>query len=376
MKRKLFWFYALIVMFLVTSCSTEKPGLNPTYKEWEIPDIPFPLAEPGPYYTGRMDYTFVDQTRNNRQIHVEIWYPAVETTDKNGKTIRYEAKPDKSGAPYPLILTEHRAGNWIFEDHLATHGFITAVITVPDHGAYTEWDFQMIDWPRDFLASLDQLASQPLKELKGMVDTDHVGVVGYSFGGDIALTLSGVRIDPENYLIFCNHPPEITSIFGGADWYHGIVCKLAGKWDEFFSLVGEKITSSDKGLWQPITDERIVAVMPMAPSGTWLYGEDGLSSANRPLLMIASTEDEFIPYQAETAFLFEHLGSPQKALITFVGQSHMTTVTDEAQVNRLKHFTVAFFGYQLQNRENYKMYYSEEFISQFPDLFWGVYGGN
>jgi hypothetical protein len=40
---------------------------------------------------------------------------------------------------------------------------------------------------------------------------------------------------------------------------------------------------------------------------------------------------------------------------------------------RIKHFVTAFFGYYLQGREAYPKYFSEDFVSQFDDLFWGVY---
>ena len=58
-----------------------------------------------------------------------------------------------------------------------------------------------------------------------------------------------------------------------------------------FQEKGDKIATSENGLWQPLTDGRILAVMPMALSGTWLYGERGLASADRPVLVISPTED-------------------------------------------------------------------------------------
>ena len=75
-----------------------------------------------------------------------------------------------------------------------------------------------------------------------------------------------------------------------------MTCSLVGKWDEFTQFAGEEITNFGDGLWQPLTNNRIRAVMPMASSGTWLYGERGLAMAEKPMLILSSSEDELIPY--------------------------------------------------------------------------------
>ena len=222
MKRIRILIMTALVIILFAGCNPA----NTTPKSWVIPDSPFPFSQPGPYTAGWQEFWITDNSRG-REIQVAIWYPAIKETDPAGKVISYDAKPDKSDAPYPLILTEHRSGSWIFEDHLVTHGFVMAVIKVPDHANTDSWDSQMINWPGDFLFSLDQIASDPPASLKGMIDTDHVGATGYSFGGDISLTLAGARIDPAAYLAHCEKRPVLVSKFGGADGYHSGTCNLA-----------------------------------------------------------------------------------------------------------------------------------------------------
>jgi hypothetical protein len=39
----------------------------------------------------------------------------------------------------------------------------------------------------------------------------------------------------------------------------------------------------------------------------------------------------------------------------------------------MRHFATAFFGYYLQGREDYAEYFSEDFVTQFDDLAWGLY---
>lgn len=56
--------------------------------------------------------------------------------------------------------------------------------------------------------------------------------------------------------------------------------------------VNKAINTSDDGLWQPLSNKRIHAVMRMASEGWWLFGERGLANADRPDLVIAATNDE------------------------------------------------------------------------------------
>ena len=63
-------------------------------------------------------------------------------------------------------------------------------------------------------------------------------------------------------------------------WWIDYICMMDITWDEFVILAGPAITTSADGLWQPMTDARIKAVMPMAPEGAWLFGERGLAGRN------------------------------------------------------------------------------------------------
>ena len=148
--------------------------------------------------------------------------------------------------------------------------------------------------------------------------------------------------------------------------YLDIACTLAQTWDEFTVHVGEISTSSEAGLWQPVTDERILAVMPKAGDGTWLIGERGLAVADCPISLIQATEDS--PYQPiEAEFIFRHYGSPEKSMISFVGFTHSMVYSPDPAW-RMKHFAVAFFGYHLQGREDHTYYFFKEFVKQFDDL--------
>ena len=183
--------------------------------------------------------------------------------------------------------------------------------------------------------------------------------------------MSGVRIDPEFYLNQCAEAPMMDPPLDS--YWLNYYCRLAGQWDDFAALAGEEITTSDDGLWQPISDSRIRAVAPLAPDGAWLYGQRGLAAVELPTLIIVGTEDTISSYSMESVYIYEHLGTPDKVLISYIGEDHMMAFDTEPSA-RMNHFVTAFFGYFLQGRADYAEYFSEDFVAQFDDLAWGVYG--
>jgi predicted dienelactone hydrolase len=139
--------------------------------------------------------------------------------------------------------------------------------------------------------------------------------------------------------------------------------------------MGVSATTSEDGLWQPLTDPRIRAVMPSSPEGAWLYGERGLATADLPMLIIAPTQDEYTPYEVEMTFIYEHLVNSDRSMISYVDLKHMM-ILDSRISPQIRHFATAFFGYHLQGKQAYADYFSESFVTQFEGLAWGVYEGN
>jgi predicted dienelactone hydrolase len=364
------WVCRAVVLTVLAWSSVVSVGSQVETEEAVQPPA-FALADPGPYATGTRNYTFVDTSRNNRQVRVTMWYPAVVATDETGRSLRRNAPLDTSGAPYPLVLTGTNSGTYLFKSHLASYGFVMAIVEFGD--SPDEWGPQLLNDPRDVLFALDQIAAGPLDGLDGGIDAGNAAVIGYSFDGYVALAVSGARIDPGFYRDKCSNlstaEPALDSFLAG---YY---CNLSRSWDEFVALAGDSLTSSDDGLWQPLTDERIRAVIPMAPEGAWLFGDRGLAAVDRPTLIVGATEDTINLYRMEAVHIFEHLGTPNRAMISFVGKGHFMVLEGEAAA-RMRHFATAFLGYYLQGRLDYAQYFSEDFVSQFDDLAWGVYPAN
>ena len=349
-----------------TPAPTQTP-LPPIAAPTQVPptETSFPLSTLGPYQTGVRGFKFKDASRGGREVNITVWYPGIRPPERTSNFPTRDAAPDASGAPYPLILSSTRVAE-VFAPHLASHGFVVA--GVDGIGPYAQANEEMIDQPLDILFMLEQLASAPPQVLQGMIDAERAGTLGYSFDGYNSLAMSGARINPGYYLAQCPTPDATTKAIL-SEHYSAFGCGPAQEWDKFTAHAPKSITTSADGLWQPMTDKRIRAVMPMASEGWWLFGEKGLASANRPTLMLAGTADELY---AENALIFEHLGASDKALISFVGSDHMMPFSTEP-LARMTHFVTAFFGEHLQNRDAYAKYMSKEFVEQFDDLAWGVY---
>lgn len=357
---------AILVLPLLAACGsspTQGPSATAPPTE-ELP--PLPLSAPGPFSVGiRRNIEYQDPSRDNRRVTITIWYPAGEHPGSSAVIATPDAVADPTGAPYPLVLSSSKSG-FDFAPHLASHGFVVVGINGID--TYIPWDRNLLDQPLDILFALDRVAEEPIAGLEGIIDTEHVGTMGYSFDGYNALAVSGARVDPEFYLTECARTPLRDH------WVTLGYCNVAATWDEFAAYAGEPLTVSGDGLWQPMTDDRIRAVMPMGADGSALFGERGLAAADRAMLLIAGTEDHLVEYTEEAVHIFEVVGSRDKTLISFVGQDHYM-VFDAVMRARMGHFAVAFFGHQLQGREDLAYYYSEDFVSMQQGLAWGPYTG-
>ena len=376
MNRALLLFTLLI---LFNSACTQKPAqLPPTLPLlWSTPTqtskplVPFnpqefPLSDYGKYYAGKTTIVLKDPVDNSKKLMVGLYYPAVKTDDTGG-VLTLNAKPDPSGAPYALILCSGKVAS-IFGTHLASHGFIVA--GVEGQGTSPEdWGDWLINYPRQIISALDQLSKNTPEGFQGIIDTDNAGAMGYSFDGYTALALGGARVDPEQYKQRCANAEPSEKM---EKWWIDYICGLAQEWLSFSKNAGAEVTISSDGLWKPVTDPRIRAVMPMAPEGAWLFGEHGLAAVDRPVLIISATDDTINYYDLEATYIYNNLGPQDHSMVSFVKQGHMM-IYDTKPVMTMKLFAVAFFGDKLQGKSEYKKFYSEEFINQYSDLYWGVF---
>jgi len=334
---------------------------DPTAPVDSAAPMPFSLGEPGPYHVGTRSIAAEDAARDHRPVAITLWYPAVRPDDASDPGPTRGAAPDPGGAPYPLILSSTKMADLI-APIVVSHGFAWASVDGID--SYRRMGTQMIDQPLDILLALDIVTSDPPKGMEGLIDGDRAGAIGYSFDGYNALALSGAQIDPAYYLAQCPTPDALTAPLVAS--LSAFDCGPANNWAAFVARVPGAITATTDGLWQPMTDPRIRAVMPLAGEGWWLFGERGLAAVDRPALLLVGGLDELYP---ENALMFRHLGTPDRSLIVFDRKGHMM-ILEQTVLTRLAHFTVAFFGHHLQGREDMARSYSEAFVAGHDDLTW------
>ena len=342
----------VFVVMVLVGCSP--PNFEPALA-FEIPETELPLAEPGPYEIGKIfAIETYDESREGRKVIYSIYYPAIND------------EPDSRGAPFPLIINSGKMPSEI-KQHLVSHGFVVVMINGIDYS--DPWDEYLVNQPLDYLFTLNQLTDSPPELLEGVIDTDRVGVWGYSFGGNNSMFLSGARVDPEYYFNICGNPEE-TNILSHPSEIKKL-CSLYENWDHFANTAGSSVTNSDDGLWQPVTDERILAVMPMSSDNEILFGPRGLANTNKAVLITAGSNEPSIFYESSFR-AFQEFAASEKTFISFVNQDHSMIYNADAPV-RMRHLAIAFFSHHLKSYDEYAYYYSEAFISQVEGLAWGWY---
>jgi hypothetical protein len=194
MTRPMSFAFGLLLACMLASCATA-PSVLPTatisqatatlqdavdeIAEAEATPKPaaFPLSKPGPYYTGKRTFALEDANREDRQVRITIWYPALLPEGSSGSRLQVGADrdPDRSGAPYPLILSSTKVAR-LLAPYLVSHGFTWASVDGID--TYFQVNEETIDQPLDILFALDQVGSDPPEGLEGMIDAEQAGAIG------------------------------------------------------------------------------------------------------------------------------------------------------------------------------------------------------
>jgi predicted dienelactone hydrolase len=329
----------LLVAFLAGACQpvTRPPAQEPQPPHGIRPDAP-PYAERGPYAVGTQEFV-VDDT--DRPLPLTIWYPAQKvghateeitytedyaplfpTFQVGGHAIK-DAVPDTSGQPYPLVVFSHGNGfsrlqSVYLMEHLASHGFVVAAA---DHSgnnlaklgeaSYAWYIYRPQDIQR-VVAYIDDLAA-PAGALAGLIDTEHMAIMGHSFGASTALRYAGAPLD----FGWCVKNVELEKSFANA------YCEeLLARQDELAKLAG--LTDPPQAKWPALEDSRADAVVALAPDyDEWGSEYDSVAAIKAPALIIAGTQDTFNPPEQAAYPIYEHLGSTHKALVTLAGADHL-----------------------------------------------------
>jgi predicted dienelactone hydrolase len=314
------------------------------------PDTP-PYAAHGPFAVGYKPLVIGAGTEH--PLEVSLWYPALNPT--GGKEeITYDIKLrdttfstnlpkviyghallnadiDTALGPYPLVVfspgySANAAWYSNLLEHYASYGFI---ILAPEHTEHLTladlssdpftlndlWTAS-IDRPLAIKQTLDYAEQLTAAggDLAGLIDMQHVAVVGHSYGGYTALAMAGAQYDLAAFNARCAQLP--------AD---DLNCdSIVPKEAEMAAYAG--LDPMPEGLWPSMGDPRVTAIIPMA-GDSWIFDKAGLSKITIPMMAMGGTADTGTPYGWGVKPAYDHASSAQKALVTFVGGEHFIFVT-------------------------------------------------
>ncbi len=165
--------------------------------------------------------------------------------------------------------------------------------------------------PADVLRLIDYAGTLSDDALAGMVDRERVAVTGHSFGGYTALAAGGGRLDFDSLATWCdtNERKAETLIltFG--------VCFMRDEAERLAELRG--LTSVPTGAWPALSDERIDAIVALAP---WNGPILDVAEVRIPTLLVVGTADDVTVPERDAFSIFERLSNA--ALVTLENAGH------------------------------------------------------
>ncbi|MCK0095622.1 alpha/beta fold hydrolase [Yoonia sp. F2084L] len=267
----------------------------------------------------QIDIVNTDETgeppRYDREITVEIWYPATDDTEPGGTYTALirdgvteatlvgqaarDAAPDTSET-FPLVIISHGyPGNRYLmsplAENLASKGYVVASIDHPDstYDDQTAFGSTLVNRPWDQRFVIDSVTALE-GDLGRIVQDDNVAIVGYSMGGYGALIYAGAGV---------------TLLSTTYEW--GAPQGLLER-----NLMGTESHNSLK-------DDRVKAIVAFGPWGnnTGFWDAESWAGIDKPLMLIAGEIDDVSQYSAMRA-IFDETINTTRHLLTFAQANH------------------------------------------------------
>ncbi len=324
-----------------------------------LPDI----RSQGRFQWEKETFTFRNPNRD-RDSEIDFYLPKV-----------------RSEKQIPVIVISHgfasdRNTFAYLAEHLASQGFAVAV---PEHidsnaervqaifagfAAPMEAD-AFVNRPLDLKYLLDELEeryeSDP--QWQGKLNLTQVGAIGQSFGGYTVLAAAGAEFTSKE---------RLTNKCISEDQESSLIFNL--------SLLLQCRALDLDTLNNNLRDERITSVIAINPVTSGVFGPEGMSKINIPILIVAGTDDIFAPPVPEQIRSFVGLTTPDKYLVVTKGGTHFSFLgTDEDEgvlpippeligpdpklaLPYMKALSTAFFKSYVEDQREYMPYLSESYL--------------
>ncbi len=308
------WLVALAVGFSGCAPAGQNPDGPDLRAEVVAPGDP---DQPGPYAVG-ITTILLHGVEDQRDIPVEVWYPAaadagagLETTSYDVFGVQLAASGYRDVAPDPtapsfLIAFSHGLGgvriqNYSMAERLASFGFI---VVAPDHPGTTAQDLVLnfgsltdpiYHRPGTVVAAVDALYDGAVE---GLVPRDGgYGLIGHSLGAFTSMYVAGAALDFDAYNDAC----------------------AVGDPSGVCGLVGELAPTEWQLAHMPAQDDRVKTTILQAPAGYFALQPSTLADMPDPFLMAGDKDDLGYKYGALPMF---PLVAPGAAMAVYTDAGH------------------------------------------------------
>ena len=292
--------------------------------------------------------------------------------------------PDRPSATPVIVISHGAASNRqafaYLAKHLASHGYAVAVLDHADTNAEKFERFltglegppdaqSFLNRPKDIAALLDTLEQQAeaRSELQWLT-LDAVGVLGHSLGGYTVLAAAGAEL----------HRHQLADVCGDTVAEQPLL--------NLSMLLQCRFLELPAAAAFDVKDDRVQAVMALNPLTSHLFGSAGMAALSVPTLLVAATDDYFVPALPEQIEPFAAIAAEDKYLVVIENGTHFTPLDFGEQVLPLPDFlvgpdpalaqpalqalTLAFFNRHLSELPDYSVFLSQAYLNQLaPDPF-------
>ena len=287
--------------------------------------------------------------------------------------------PQQQAESIPVIVISHGVASnrqtfAYLAKHLTSHGYGVVVIDHTDTNTEKFDQFltgldgppnpqSLLHRPGDISAVLDTLEqkSAEVPDLRSL-NLNSVGVLGHSLGGYTALATAGATLQPQLWETVCSETVAEQPLLN-------LSMLIQCRFDE----LPEDVSLT-------VQDDRVQAVIAINPLTSHLFGAEGMATLTVPTMLVAGTDDYFVPALPEQIEPFQGLTMAEKYLVVVENGTHFTPLDASEQVlpvpdfligpdptsaqPALKALTLAFFNRHLSELTDYSAFLTQTYLNQ------------